>query len=98
MKRSMMMVPLFFACLAVGCKKEPPPEPEKPKEAAKPEAKRERPEPPRVRLPSLSPDEPATKVEGAPTPTDFEAEADRTVRFENLEAELDRLEAEIIGG
>ncbi len=45
----------------------------------------------------MAPDEPSTKVEGPATSADFEAEADKSIHYENLEAELDRLEAEIAG-
>ena len=43
----------------------------------------------------LSPDEPLTAVQGVPTPADFADEAEKTVTPDNLESELDRLEAEI---
>lgn len=45
----------------------------------------------------LSPDEPSTELGDYPTALELEAEAERTVSPENLEAELDRLEAEIAG-
>ncbi len=44
---------------------------------------------------ALSPDEPTTVVDGVPTPEDFAEEAQRVVSADALEAELDRLEAEI---
>jgi|GEM_PF-6801799 len=46
---------------------------------------------------ALSPDEPSTELSDYPTSLELEAEAEKTVSPENLEAELDRLEAEIIG-
>jgi hypothetical protein len=50
-----------------------------------------------LRLAALSPDVPDTKLSGLPTPEDLEEEAAKTLAPENLEAELDRLEAEITG-
>lgn len=46
--------------------------------------------------PPLAPDFPQTKLGDIPTSEDLEDEADNTVAFQNLEAELDRLEAEIV--
>ena len=46
----------------------------------------------------LSPPTPKTQPEGLVTPEDLEEEAANTVQLDNLEAELDRLEAEISGG
>lgn len=43
----------------------------------------------------LAPEDPETQPEGVPVPEDFEEEAAQTLHFENLDAELDRLEAEI---
>lgn len=51
---------------------------------------------PKVRIANLSPDAPRTKLGEVPVAADLELEADRTVAIENLEAELDRLEAEIV--
>jgi hypothetical protein len=45
----------------------------------------------------LAPEEPESSTPSVATPEDFEEEAARTVRLENLDAELDRLEAEIDG-
>jgi hypothetical protein len=47
--------------------------------------------------PELSPEEPSTEAPVVAVPEDFEEEAARTVKLENLDAELDRLEAEIEG-
>ena len=46
--------------------------------------------------PPLSPDFPKTKLGEIPTSEDLEREAENTVALQNLEAELDRLEAEIV--
>lgn len=51
---------------------------------------------PKVKIANLSPDVPRSKLGEVPVSADLELEADRTVAVENLEAELDRLEAEII--
>lgn len=51
---------------------------------------------PKVKIANLSPAVPRTKLGEVPVSADLELEADRTVAIENLEAELDRLEAEII--
>ncbi|NLE88076.1 MAG: hypothetical protein GX607_16950 [Myxococcales bacterium] len=45
----------------------------------------------------LAPEQPQTKLSGVPLPEDLEEEAARTLSPDNLEAELDRLEAEITG-
>lgn len=50
-----------------------------------------------VRLAALAPEEPKTAVSGVPTPEDLEEEAAASLSPDNLEAELDRLEAEITG-
>jgi len=91
MKQAMILLALAVALSASGCKKDEPPKADKKAEAppAPPE--------PEVVLPDMAPDEPATKVEGPAIPADFEAEADKALHYENLEAELDRLEAEIAG-
>lgn len=46
--------------------------------------------------PELSPEFPSTDLGEIPTFEDLELEASRTVAVQNLEAELDRLEAEIV--
>lgn len=48
--------------------------------------------------PDLSPETPKTVLGAVPTPEDLEEEAHETVAVDNLEAELDRLEAEIMAG
>lgn len=85
-----LLVLTLSACSKSEPKKEPAPEPKV--EAPAPE-KKEAP----IRIASLSPDEPRTRIQGIPTVPDLEEEANRTVAVENLEAELDRLEAEIVG-
>ncbi len=64
-----------------------PEPPTSPKESATPEADEN---------PPLSPDFPKTKLGEIPTSEDLEREAENTVALQNLEAELDRLEAEIV--
>jgi hypothetical protein len=84
---------------ACGNKKEE--EAKKAAEAAKKAKKAEKPKAPKkakpkVKLAELSPSTPRTKLGDVPAAADLELEADRTVAIENLEAELDRLEAEIV--
>ncbi len=86
---------LFSTSLFIGCDKteEPQPEAKAPsEEAPTPEDDVKLPPPP-----SLAPEQPTTELGTYPVPGDLEAEADRTIAIENLEAELDRLEAEIGG-
>ncbi len=93
------LLALGAAVTLVGCKQEPPPsennaeqvQPAKPAPAPEPA----KPAPAPVIETGLSPDEPLTVVTGVPTPVDFADEAEKTVTPDNLEAELDRLEAEI---
>ena len=49
------------------------------------------------KLAALAPENPATELGDVPVFEDLEEEAERTVAIENLESELDRLEAEIVG-
>lgn len=56
----------------------------------------EKPSAPVAELP-LAPDVPTTKLGELPIAEDLEEEAARTIVVDNLEAELDRLEAEILG-
>jgi len=92
-----MTVILSLSFLAPACKKDEPKKEEKDK-SAQVEAKptKEKPKK-RPRVAPLAPDEPRTKLGDIPVSAELEEEADRTVAIENLEAELDRLEAEIIG-
>ena len=48
-------------------------------------------------LPELSPEEPKTKLGELPVAEDLEDEAAKTVNIDNVDLELDRLEAEIDG-
>jgi hypothetical protein len=91
MKRAMILLVLAFGLVAGGCKKDEPKKEDKKAEAPKPAPE------PEVHLPDMAPDEPSTKVEGPVTASDLEPEAEKTLHYENLEAELDRLEAEIAG-
>ncbi len=85
----------LFALGAVACKEDKP----APTEGAAPAASVTAPAAATpAALPPLSPEKPATALGTVPTPEDLEGEAERTVRVDNLEAELDRLEAEITAG
>ncbi|HXS16194.1 MAG TPA: hypothetical protein VN764_03345 [Polyangiaceae bacterium] len=91
---------LFFitlcCALAVGCNKKSESQPEKSDKTAE-KAKDEKPKAAKkVRIRGLAPDTPRSRGDEIPTSEDFEEEASRTVALENLEAELDRLEAEIV--
>ena len=86
----------LFALAAVpGCKKEE----EKPKVEEKAEKKDDEKPKAKARPKSneLSPEVPLTRLGEVPTSEDLEEEAAKTVSVDNLEAELDRLEAEIVG-
>jgi hypothetical protein len=81
---------------ACGNKKE-----EEAKKEQKTEKKAEKPKAPKAakkkpKMANLSPDAPRTRLGEVPVAADLEMEADRSVAIENLEAELDRLEAEIV--
>lgn len=80
-----------------GCSKKPEPKPEKKdKSGESAKAERTKPAAKKIRIRGLAPDTPRSRGEEIATPEDFEEEASRTVALENLEAELDRLEAEIV--
>jgi hypothetical protein len=85
---------LLLVLPVAGCKKsepEPQSEPEKTAEVAKPAE----PEPEEA-APARDTSLPATEVtDGIPTEEDYEEEAEKAVTADNLEAELDKLEAEI---
>jgi hypothetical protein len=89
----------FFVCLILlgltlnGCKKETPHKQEPEKSTSLPAAPQPKPATPDA-VPSES--VPDTKVfDGIPTEEDYEEEAAQTITADNLEAELDKLEAEI---
>ena len=48
-------------------------------------------------LPELSPEEPKTKLGELPVAEDLEEEAEKSVNLDNIDLELDRLQAEIDG-
>lgn len=82
--------------LNTACEKEEEPAPSVPTTAEQTHTAPARPaEEEKVSLGALSPDLPKTTIAGLPTPEDFEEEAARTLSPDHLEAELDRLEAEI---
>jgi|GEM_PF-3220275 len=88
--------------LLPACGGEEPKKPEKKEVKAEPkpkkaEAKKKKPKKKAPTAAALAPEEPRTRAKPIPTPEDYEDEASRTVAVENLEAELDRLEAEIVG-
>jgi hypothetical protein len=94
MKRLLTIVLLLALPVACGKKEEKPKKAEKTEKVAKedkPKAAK------KVRIRGLAPDTPRSRGDEISTPEDFEEEASRTVALENLEAELDRLEAEIDG-
>jgi hypothetical protein len=94
MKHLIMILVLLTTVSACGKKEEKSKKPEKTEATAK---KEEKPLPvKKVRIRGLSPDSPRSRGDEIATPEDFEEEASRTVALENLEAELDRLEAEIV--
>lgn len=66
--------------------------------AEKPKKDNPKPKKPKIRIPPLAPDSPRTAVGDVAVPAELEEEASRTVAIENLETELDRLEAEITAG
>lgn len=93
----------FFAMVCVACEQTPAPSesengavsaPAKPDPAPSPN--QASPAPGAVALPPLAPDFPQTQLGEIPTSEDLEDEAENTVALQNLEAELDRLEAEIV--
>jgi len=85
----------LLCTLAIGCNKksETPEKSDKPAEQAKSEKPKAA---KKVRIRGLAPDTPRSRGDEIPTSEDFEEEASRTVALENLDAELDRLEAEIV--
>lgn len=95
LSRSIATCALLALGLAAACEKKEPPPPE----TAAPERASASPARPaeeeNVALTALSPDTPKTTLAGLPTPEDLEEEAANTLAADNLEAELDRLEAEI---
>ncbi|HSC87870.1 MAG TPA: hypothetical protein VLC09_11390 [Polyangiaceae bacterium] len=89
--RLVALMVLSSAFFAIGCdKKETEVTPEAPAPTAAPA-----PAPAVAEGPELAPEQPSLASNDLPTPEDFEEEAERTVKVDNLEAELDRLEAEI---
>lgn len=96
------MTKILFSSLVVltvslGCNKTEEPQPkadtaEPPEESPVAEEDSKLPPPP-----NLAPENPTTQLGPYPVPGDLEAEADKSIVIDNLEAELDRLEAEIGG-
>jgi hypothetical protein len=91
----------FVLGLTLGCNKsenKPAPEPEKKSEQKPKKPKVERMKDPPTILPRVSQEEPRTESGDVPVPQELEKEAAEVIPPENLEAELDNLEAEILGG
>jgi hypothetical protein len=97
--RGFLILMLLCTSLA-GCskKKEEPKEKAKSHkvEKAKPSPKAAKPKKSQ-RYAALTPDLPKTKLSEIPTVAELEEEAAKRIKPENLESELDRLEAEIVG-
>lgn len=95
LKRISFAFSLLLVLAVCGCKKsepEPQAEPEKTEAAAKPAP----PEPAAKAEPVRDTSLPETEVtDGIPTEEDYEEEAEKVITGDNLEAELDKLEAEI---
>jgi hypothetical protein len=95
------MTSIALCCvLAWGCKRSEPEETRTPAPETEAEAEAEQELPARAPAPQAgtangSSSEPKTPVDGIPTEEDFEPEAEQTITPDNLEAELDKLEAEI---
>lgn len=97
--RRIVILALFSTFALSACKEDKPEEPAVAVEEKEP-VKEEKEEPKMTEsdLPELAPDEPKTNVDSnAVTSVDYEEEAAETIAVENLETELDRLEAEIVG-
>lgn len=94
---SLLAMPLVLGlALASACKSEQEPTLEQtPESAPMAEPAATAAPAPKEAQPELAEDEPRTRVDGIPTPEDFEQEAQERVNGDNLEAELDRLEREI---
>ena len=91
--RVMSFILLGSLLTLTACETEKPPEPVAEVTVPKVET------PPEVSAPikyaALSPDSPTTPLGKFPVSADLEKEASSTIAMENLETELDRLEAEI---
>jgi hypothetical protein len=95
------MAALLALGLTLGCSKsenKPAPEPEKKAQPKPKKPKVERPKDPPTILPRVSQEEPRTESGDIPVAEELEKEAAEVIPAENLEAELDNLEAEILGG
>jgi hypothetical protein len=101
MKRLAIFAVLFSLLPACGGEEPKKPDAKEVKAEKKPKKAAEKKKPkPKKKAPTaaaLAPEEPRTRAKDIPTYEDYEDEASRTVAVENLEAELDRLEAEIVG-
>jgi hypothetical protein len=100
MKHLNLISVLITAAFATfGCAQDNKPAEEKPAPAA-PEAKVDvdaAKTAESLTLPELSPEEPKTKLGELPVAEDLEEEAEKSVNLDNIDLELDRLQAEIEG-
>lgn len=96
MKRIVFLT-LFSALCLSACEEDKPKEKVDVEEPKPEKTEPKEPEITEADLPELAPDEPKTQIEAnVVTPVDYEEEAEESIAVENLEAELDRLEAEIV--
>lgn len=96
-KSTLALAILGSALIFSGCSKDKKEEPKKPvAEQKQDKPKKEKAKKKETqRLAALSPDFPRTRMGDIPTSAELEEEAGKSIALENLEAELDRLEAEI---
>lgn len=94
-----VLLPLLLALTCGACAKTEKKEPteEKAEQTVKEEPKAEPKQKERPKRQGLAWDNPTTRLGEIPTYVDLEVEASRRILPQNLEAELDRLEAELAG-
>lgn len=98
MTRWIAIVATLGFCMTACSKPKPKPEPEAKVEVKKEQKSKGKSEKKKKKKKAtLSPLEPKTALGEIPTAADLEKEAEQTIALENLESELDRLEAEIVG-
>jgi hypothetical protein len=87
-----LLLPLVFGI--VGCKKSDPKPESEPSPVTEPTVTEPKPEP-AAEAPRDTSLPQTTVTDGIPTEEDYEEEASKVITADNLEAELDKLEAEI---